>query len=60
VFACDAFDAMIRDRPYCAARTPEEAIAELRSCSGTQFEPQVVDAVIAVVEERLAVAAPVS
>ena len=45
VFACDAFDAMIRDRPYCAARTPEEAIAELRRCSGTQFEPQVVDAV---------------
>jgi two-component system cell cycle response regulator len=60
VFACDAFDAMIRDRPYCPARTPEEAIAELRRCSGTQFEPQVVDAVIAVVEERLAVAAPAS
>ena len=60
VFACDAFDAMIRDRPYCAARTPEDAIAELRRCSGTQFEPQVVDAVIAVVKERLAVAAPLA
>jgi HD-GYP domain-containing protein (c-di-GMP phosphodiesterase class II) len=59
VFACDAFDAMTRERPYRPARTPQEAIAELRRCSGTQFEPDVVDAVVGVVNERLAVAAPV-
>ena len=60
VFACDAFDAMTRERPYRPVRTPQDAIAELRRCSGTQFDPEVVDAVVAVVEERLAVAAPVT
>ena len=60
VFACDAFDAMTRERPYRPVRTPQDAIAELRRCSGTQFDPEVVDAVVAVVDERLAVAAPVN
>ena len=31
---CDAFDAMVTDRPYRAARTPREALAELRRCAG--------------------------
>jgi HD-GYP domain-containing protein (c-di-GMP phosphodiesterase class II) len=48
VCACDAFSAMTTDRPYRAARTPEEALAELRRCSGTQFDPQVVDALLRV------------
>jgi diguanylate cyclase (GGDEF)-like protein len=60
VFACDSLDAMMRDRPYRPALTPEQALAELRRCSGTQFDPEVVDAVIAVVEERLGAAAPVA
>jgi len=38
-----AFAAMTRPRPYRGAMKPEEAIAELRRCSGTQFDPQVVE-----------------
>jgi two-component system, cell cycle response regulator len=60
VFACNSFHAMTRERPYAAARTPEQALAELRRCSGTQFDPEVVDAVVAVVEERLSAGVPVA
>jgi HD-GYP domain-containing protein (c-di-GMP phosphodiesterase class II) len=48
VSACDAFSAMTTERPYRAALTHEAAVAELRRCSGTQFDPQVVDVLIAV------------
>ena len=37
---CDAFDAMTSDRPYRAARSADEALAELRRCAGTQFDPR--------------------
>jgi HD-GYP domain-containing protein (c-di-GMP phosphodiesterase class II) len=49
VCCCDAFDAMTSDRPYRAARSPEEALDELRACSGAQFDPAVVAALAAVV-----------
>jgi HD-GYP domain-containing protein (c-di-GMP phosphodiesterase class II) len=49
VCACDAYDAMTTDRPYRAARPVHEALAELCACAGTQFDPVVVDAVVAVV-----------
>jgi two-component system, cell cycle response regulator len=58
VFACDSFDAMTRERAYAPSRSPQEALAELRRCSGTQFDPVVVDAIVTVVEERLATGAP--
>jgi len=45
VCACDAYSAMTTDRPYRAGRTPEEALAELKRCSGTHFDPAVVDAI---------------
>jgi diguanylate cyclase (GGDEF)-like protein len=44
VAVCDAFDAMTADRPYRVAMMPQDALAELRRCSGTQFDPRVVDA----------------
>jgi HD-GYP domain-containing protein (c-di-GMP phosphodiesterase class II) len=44
VAVCDAFDAMTSDRPYRSAQTVEMAAAELRRCSGSQFDPVVVDA----------------
>jgi len=44
VCACDAFSAMTTDRPYRKARGADEALAELRRCAGTQFDPQVVEA----------------
>ena len=49
VFVCDAYNAMTTDRPYRAARSPEEALAELELCAGTQFDPDVVSALAAVV-----------
>jgi diguanylate cyclase (GGDEF)-like protein len=48
VCAADAYSAMTTDRPYSAARPPEEAAAELRRSSGAHFDPAVVDALLAV------------
>jgi diguanylate cyclase (GGDEF)-like protein len=48
VCAADAYDAMRAERSYKAAMTREEAIAELRRCAGTQFDPRVVDALVEV------------
>src|SRR2546425_10978324 len=47
VRACDAFSAMTTDRSYRKARPVEEAIAELRRCAGTDFDPVLVDALAA-------------
>jgi HD-GYP domain-containing protein (c-di-GMP phosphodiesterase class II) len=47
VCACDAFSAMTTDRPYRKALSFEEALAELERCAGTQFDPAVVDALVA-------------
>ena len=44
IAACDALDAMTSDRCYQRARSLPEALAELRRCAGTQFDPQVVTA----------------
>jgi two-component system, cell cycle response regulator len=43
VAVCDAFDAMTTDRSYRQAMSEEDALAELRRCAGTQFDPAVVD-----------------
>ena len=48
---CDAFDAMISERAYRRARSHEEALAELRRCAGTQFEPDVVEEFAAALRE---------
>ena len=50
VAACDAYNAMTTDRSYRKALPLEEAVAELRRSSGTQFHPDVVEALIATVE----------
>jgi putative nucleotidyltransferase with HDIG domain len=47
IATCDAFHAMTSDRPYRKAMPREEAILELRAEAGTQFDPDVVDALIA-------------
>jgi HD-GYP domain-containing protein (c-di-GMP phosphodiesterase class II) len=52
VCACDAYNAMITDRPYCAARRTAAALQELHRCSGSQFDPSVVEAIEAVVQRR--------
>ncbi len=43
IFVCDAFEAMTEERPYRTPMAPAEALAELRSCAGTQFDPGVVE-----------------
>ena len=48
VSACDAFNAMTTDRSYRKALSLDVAIAELRNNAGTQFDPDVVDALVAV------------
>jgi HD-GYP domain-containing protein (c-di-GMP phosphodiesterase class II) len=58
VCACDAFSAMTTDRSYRKAMSQDDALAELRRCAGTQFDPRVVDALVAAVGvEPLATAA---
>jgi len=49
VSCADAYSAMTTDRSYRRALGHHKAVAELRRCAGTQFDPRVVDAVIAVV-----------
>lgn len=43
VFVCDAFHAMISDRPYRRALSLPEALNELRAQAGRQFDPRVVE-----------------
>lgn len=50
IAVADSYDAMTTDRPYRGAIPLEEAIAELRSCAGTQFDPEVTAAFIRVLE----------
>ena len=38
----DAYDAMVRDRPYKTAVSHEQALSELRRCAGTQFDPELI------------------
>jgi len=42
----DAFDAMTSDRPYRKAMSQAAAVDELRRCSGTQFDPSLVEVFI--------------
>jgi len=58
IAACDTYDAITTHRPYRAARTPEEAFAELRRVAGSQLDPSVVDAVINELGDILARAQP--
>ena len=44
ILVADAFEAITADRPYRQAQTEEAALAELRACTGTQFDPDVVEA----------------
>ena len=44
VSVCDAFDAMVADRPYRAGMDAGDALVELERCSGSQFDPAVVAA----------------
>lgn len=47
IAVADAFDVMVRGRAYRAPRSPLEAGAELKKQAGTQFDPAVVEALLA-------------
>lgn len=46
ILACDAYHAMTSDRPYRAAMPHGDAVRELSKSAGTQFDPQVTEALI--------------
>ena len=46
----DSYDSMTSDRPYRRAPGKEYVISELKRCSGTQFDPKVVEALLRVLE----------
>ncbi len=51
VSVADAVEAMSSDRPYRKARSIEYIIEELQRCSGTQFDPQVVEVAVKILNE---------
>ena len=53
VFACDAWHAMTSDRPYRAAMPRGAARAELIDNAGSQFDPEVVDALLSALGDRV-------
>ncbi|MEW6608203.1 MAG: HD domain-containing phosphohydrolase [bacterium] len=50
----DAYEAMISDRPYRKALSEEDAIVELKRCSGRQFDPKIVNVFLKVLAEEKA------
>lgn len=52
VAVADAYDALTSDRPYRKGVSEQEAIEILRKKSGTQFDPKVIEALIAVAMKR--------
>ncbi len=49
----DAYDAMTNDRPYRKAMSHQEAVAELKRCAGTQFDPDLVPVFIDILERNV-------
>lgn len=55
IFAvADTYDAITSDRPYRRARSHADAVAELKRVAGTQLEPRLVEAFLAIPRSRLA------
>jgi len=52
VAVADAFDAMTSDRPYRSARAVATAVREIVACSGGQFSPRVVEALVRLHKRR--------
>ena len=52
ISAVDSHDVMVNDRPYHKAMPEADAIAELKRCSGTQFDPDVIEAFVRLLERE--------
>jgi putative nucleotidyltransferase with HDIG domain len=46
IMLCDSIDAMLSDRPYRKALSPEQVRHELVRCAGTQFDPRIVEIIL--------------
>ncbi len=53
IAVCESFDAMTSSTSYKVAMTLEAAVAEIRNCTGTQFDPVVTEAFLDLVEQGL-------
>jgi len=49
----DAYDAMTNKREYNVVKSPAEALEEIKTCAGTQFDPALVDTFVSIIEEQL-------
>jgi HD-GYP domain-containing protein (c-di-GMP phosphodiesterase class II) len=54
ITVADSFDAMVSDRPYRKGLPEETALMELKRCSGTQFDPDLVTIFLKVIRGRKA------
>ncbi|MBI3610541.1 MAG: response regulator [Nitrospirae bacterium] len=52
VSTSESFDAMVTDRPYRKALPVKEIVAELKRCSGKQFDPYLVQLLLEIIEEK--------
>ncbi|MDH3216486.1 MAG: HD domain-containing protein [Candidatus Krumholzibacteria bacterium] len=52
VAVADSYDAMTSDRPYRKARSKREAVAEIRRCSGKNYDPRVVKVFLEILDEQ--------
>ena len=50
--AADAIDAMSADRPYRKGKTMDAVVEELKRCSGTQFDPKVVESFLRAIQKQ--------
>lgn len=53
VSVVDAFDAMTNDRLYSKAKSHKEALQEIIKCSGTQFDPEIVNVFSQIITQEL-------
>lgn len=51
IAVADAYDAITSDRPYRKKTGKEEALKEIRRCSGTQFDPEIVRVFLQIIDE---------
>ncbi len=49
----DAFDAMTSSRPYRKAMSVKEALEEIKRCKGTQFDPEIADLFIEIMQDKI-------
>jgi len=58
ILACDAYHAMTSDRPYRRAMSHADAVAELTRNAGTQFDPDVAEALVGYLHDQRPAGAP--